>query len=74
MTFCNASEFSVLVHTQKNGRFNGETAEVKSLVEKGLLKNIGRPSWVPEDYFVLTEEGKGFLKAFQDKNKLSIEI
>lgn len=67
-------EMSILRHTQKNGRFNGGGEQIASLVERGYLKCIGRPSWVPEDYFVLTEKGRDMVKAFQDPRKLSIDL
>lgn len=74
MESLNGEEFGILLHTQKNGRFNGGDSVTASLAERGYLKNIGQPSWVPEPYYTLTEKGREFLRSFQDPNKLSMTL
>jgi hypothetical protein len=74
MTTCNHEEYSILLHTQKNKRFCGDSKEMQSLIEKGLMKSLGKVSWVPDEYFGLTDAGKQFLTAFQDPGKLPIAM
>lgn len=74
MQSVNAAEMDVLRHTARNRRYNGTTPEIESLVAKGLMRNIGRPDWVPDDYFALTEAGRELLAAFNDPAYLKIEV
>ncbi len=74
MDSVNASEMGILRHTAKNRRYCGETPEIRTLVNKGLMKSVGRVEWCPDEYFALTERGCDLLRAFNDPAYLKIEL
>jgi hypothetical protein len=59
---------SILDHTvcrAAQGRYCGDSPEMQILVSMGLMESAGKVSWVPDEYFHITEEGRRVLSDFQ---------
>jgi hypothetical protein len=50
-------------HRAAGGLYCGDSADMQSLVAAGLTQSAGRKSFVPGEYFSLTDEGREALKA-----------
>lgn len=64
MTSMTKKHLEILEHTYKraaNRHFCGDSEEMKTLCEKGLMKSVGFKSYVPDEYFTITLEGIQFL-------------
>lgn len=67
----NFEEQSILGHTRyrtQAGRYCGDSEEMQRLVALGLMESAGRVSWVPDEYFRLTDAGKLLLPQGDDVN------
>jgi hypothetical protein len=54
----------IMEHTARraaNQHYCGDSYEMRVLVQQGLMKPIGRKSFVPDPYFTLTAEGHQYL-------------
>jgi len=61
----NKEEKDILKHTLEraaNKRFCGGSPDMDSLVDKGLMKDLGKVSFVPDNYYTITQEGEAALK------------
>jgi len=45
-------------HRAANGRYCGDSLDMQRLVTLGLMKSAGRVSFVPDEYFKLTNKGR----------------
>lgn len=54
----NKTHIEILHHTDINNTYCGSEPELQELCDKGLMKCLGRKSFVPEPYYSLTLEGK----------------
>lgn len=70
----NLEEMDVLRHTIRNRRYCGETPVVRSLVDKGLMKSVGRVDWCPDEYFAVTDAGRDMVAAFTDPSKIPLHL
>ena len=62
----NAEQLDILHHANKpesKGQFVGGSFEMTGLVACGFMKNLGRPSWCPDNFYQLTKEGLEFLSS-----------
>jgi len=61
----NKEHIAILKHTtdrSANGLYCGDSPEMKELVLGGLMESAGRKSFVPDEYFRLTSEGRNQAK------------
>ena len=60
----NVEQVAILNHTFNNehGLFCGDSKNMQALVEQGLMESAGRKSFVPDEYFRLTDTGKEVVK------------
>lgn len=63
-----SEHIEILKHTQKNGLFCGDGPEMKQLCEFKLMESAGRKSFVPDEYFRITDEGNDVLKDLEELN------
>lgn len=59
------NQLEIMVHTRDRAsgrRFCGGGIDMDKLVKMGLMKSLGRVSFVPDEYFTLTEKGEDFIK------------
>lgn len=57
-------QLEILKHANRpesRGQFVGESPEMNGLVELGLMKDIGKPSWCPDTFYEITEAGRDYL-------------
>lgn len=54
--------FEIMFHTQKNQRFCGDSQEMQWLCNHGLMEFAYRKTFVPDNYYRLTEKGRKLLK------------
>lgn len=62
----NIKQLEILKHANRpesHGQFVGESPEMDELVERGMMKDIGRPSWCPDTFYQITQSGRDFLKS-----------
>jgi hypothetical protein len=57
-----SEQMSILEHTQRNGRFCGDSPDMQALVAAGLMVSLGKASWCPDEFFGLTNQGREFLR------------
>ena len=60
-----AEQVEILKHAHRpesRGQFVGESPEMDGLVELGLMKDIGKPSWCPDTFYSITEAGRVYLQ------------
>lgn len=60
------NQIEILDHTLNRAtgkRYCGECPDVRRLVIMGLMRELGKVSWVPDPYFTITDEG---IKALQE--------
>ena len=57
MSELNAEQKSILEHTNKVRIFCGDSPDMKILCDKGLMESAGRKSFVPDEYFMITNNG-----------------
>lgn len=55
-------QLEILKHTNRNGRFNGDSPDMQALVAKGLMVCLGQPSWCPSPYFQIAQAGRDAIK------------
>lgn len=60
-------QLEILKHTHRNGRFCGDSPDMQILVQFGFMRSLGRVSFVPEEYFGITESGREVMKRSQEK-------
>jgi hypothetical protein len=64
----NREQLSILDHTINRacrGMYCGDSPDMQSLVERGLMEFAGRVSFVPDPYFRITAAGREAWKAHQ---------
>ncbi len=54
----NKEQIAILDHTEKNGRYCGNSKDMAYLCERGLMKYIARLTMIPDPYYGITREGK----------------
>ena len=54
----NTTQIDILRHTDFNQVYCGDEPELKELCDLGLMKCLGKKSFVPDPYYTLTTEGK----------------
>jgi hypothetical protein len=55
---------SIMEHSSTRaagGLYYGDSKEMKELCALGLMQSMGKKSFVPDEYFALTTEGKSYL-------------
>jgi hypothetical protein len=60
----NNEQLEILKHTDSraaNGLFCGDSRDMQLLVSAGLMECAGRKSFAPDDYFRITNKGRGIL-------------
>lgn len=60
-----AEQVEILKHAncpESRGQFVGESPEMDGLVERGLMKDIGKPSWCPDTFYEITDAGRDYLQ------------
>lgn len=63
-------QISILRHTSERaagGRYCGDSPDMQRLVQLGLMHSIGKPSWCPDEFFVLTGAGRKTLQELRTK-------
>jgi hypothetical protein len=63
MSDLNGEQLAILIHTNRNGRFCGDSADMRVLVAKGLMTSLGKVKWCPDEYFQITQAGREAIKA-----------
>lgn len=54
-------QFEIIEHTLERaagGFYCGNSSEMRELVSLGLMKSAGHKSFVPDEYFKVTEKGR----------------
>jgi len=46
------------MHRAANGLYCGDSEDMQDLVKKGLMVSAGKKSFVPDEYFKITEKGR----------------
>ena len=54
----NKEHLEIMRHTDLNQVYCGDEPELKELCDAGLMKCLGKKSFVPEPYYTLTAEGR----------------
>ncbi len=52
------THIEIMQHTDMNQIYCGDEPELQELCDEGLMNCLGRKSFVPDPYYVLTAEGK----------------
>ena len=63
-------QVEILKHANRpesRGQFVGESPEMDGLVARGLMKDIGKPSWCPDTFYEITDAGRDYLQNTQDQ-------
>ena len=55
-------QLEILKHTNRNGRFCGDSPDMRALVAKGLMRSLGKAAWCPDEFFQITGEGREAIK------------
>jgi len=61
----NKNQIDILEHTQNrasNGFYCGDSEDMQGLIGLGLMESAGRKSFVPDEYFRMTDKGRTFMK------------
>jgi len=61
----NKNQVDILSHTQTGaagGFYCGDSEDMQGLVLLGLMESAGRKSFVPDEYFRMTDKGRVFMK------------
>lgn len=59
-----ATQVEILKHTlyrAAGGRYCGDSPDMQALVAAGYMRSIGKASWCPDEYFVMTVAGNAAL-------------
>lgn len=70
-TMLRSEHVEIMKHTLKNGRFCGDSSEMKDLCKLGLMKSLGWCSFVPDEYFGITNKGKQALESLEAGLKIA---
>jgi len=54
----NNEQKAIIEHTIKNGIFCGGSKDMDKLCEGGLMESAGKKSFVPDEYYRVTSDGK----------------
>jgi len=65
----NKEQIEILKHTLKVQFYCGDSKDMKILCDYGLMESAGRKSFVPDEYFKITERGKNYLNAQSTKGR-----
>jgi len=64
MSELNKEHYAIMDHANSRaaqGHYCGDSKEMQDLVSLGLMKSLGKKSFVPDEYFRITEAGKAEL-------------
>ena len=68
----NKRQVEILDHVESraaNGLFCGDSSDMQALVMAGLMMSAGRKSFVPDEYFCITDAGREALYAVWAERK-----
>lgn len=57
----NKEQYEIMCHTVERAagqRYCGSSSDMRDLVNRGLMKSLGKPSWCPDEYFTITDKGR----------------
>ena len=66
-------QLEILKHTNRNGRFCGDSRDMQALVAKGLMRSLGKAAWCPDEYFQITGAGREAIKASSPNQKATVQ-
>lgn len=61
----NKEQRAIMEHTinrAAGGFYCGDSKDMQKLVELGFMESAGKKTFVPDEYFKITNEGKQYLK------------
>lgn len=61
---------AILMHTEKNNLFCGDSQEMQELCKFNLMECAGKKSFVPDPYYKLTDEGRDVLNDMREVGAL----
>jgi len=60
----------ILIHTEKNNFFCGDSQEMKDLCDLKLMEFAGKKSFVLDPYFKLTKDGRSILNDMREVGQI----
>lgn len=70
------AQIEILKHANKpesRGQFVGCVPGMERLVDIGMMRFIGKPSWCPDQFYAITRTGIDFLKTFENNDTTSTQ-
>lgn len=67
-------QYEIMKHTATraaNNAYCGDSPDMQDLVQRGLMRSVGKVAWCPDEYFKLTPLGSTTLQLVNESRKSS---